>query len=287
MRSSKKATLFDTVTDMKKNSIPWMDEYEKARHSFHHSVFRTSQVRDLTLIELNDDFFLVTAVDSDGGIGPKPNDLVSVSGYDAGRFATRVPLMEILASGAVPVAAFDALAVEMEPLGREIVRGVRDELISIGLPNNFPLSGSTEDNVPTSETGMGVVIVGIVKKNDFRPGSSMKNDEVFVVGIPKSGPDDKVNLKDSDIADSVSLSRILQVTGIHDILPVGSKGILYEAGELARTADLKFTTNQSTKINLKKSAGPSTCFLVSAVPGTEPLIALTGQKPVHLIGRLT
>lgn len=265
----------------------WMDKYVKAKRSMHHAIFQTSQVRDLTVIELSADFSLVVAVDSDGGIGPKPNDLVCVSGYEAGRFGARVPLMEILACGAVPIAAFDSLAVEMEPLGREIIRGVRDELNSVGLPKDFSLSGSTEDNVPTSETGMGVVVLGVVRKSDFRPGSSMNCDEVFAIGIPKSGPEDVVDLNDHDIADSACLSRMLQVTGVHDILPVGSKGVIYEAGELARTAGLGFLPHQIEKINHKKSAGPSTCFLVSAAPGTETLLALAGQKPLRMIGRLS
>lgn len=269
------------------SNAPWMDDYAKAKTTPHHGVFRTSQVRDLLLIELNGDFFFVTAVDSDGAIGPKPNDRVKVSGYEAGRFATRVPLMEILASGAVPVAAFDALAVEMEPLGREIIRGVREELSSIGLADDFPLSGSTEDNIPTTETGMGVVILGIAKKEDFRPGSSKDHDEVFVVGTPKCGPEDMVDLADREIADSASVSRILKVSGVHDILPVGSKGILYEAGELARTAGLTFLRNETVSVPLSKSAGPSTCFLVSAAPDMKAVLESASQRPVHSIGRLS
>jgi selenophosphate synthetase-related protein len=270
-----------------KNAIDlWMDEYAKAKGSLSQPIFRSSQVRDLTVIELSAEFFLVVAVDSDGGIGPKPNDVVRVSGYDAGRFGTRVPLMEILACGAVPIAAFDSLAVEMEPLGREIIRGVRDELHSIGLPAEFPLSGSTEDNVPTSQTGMGVVVLGCVKRSDFRPGSSMNGDEIFAIGTPKSGPEDTIDLKDRDIADSTSLARILHVTGVHDILPVGSKGIMHEVEELARTASLEFVPHPMESIDKRKSAGPSTCFLVSAAPGTEELLSLAAERPVRLIGSL-
>ena len=272
---------------MKNATDWWMDEYAKARSSLRHPVFRSSQVRDLTVIELSAEFLLVVAVDSDGGIGPKPNDVIRVSGYEAGRFGTRVPLMEILACGAVPIAAFDSLAVEMEPLGREIIRGVRDELNSIGLPEEFPLSGSTEDNVSTSQTGMGVLVLGLVRRSDFRPGSSSNGDEVFAVGTPKSGPEDAVDLGDSDIADSMSLARMLHVTGVHDILPVGSKGIVHEADELARTAGLGFVPHPVETIDKRKSAGPSTCFLVSTAPGTEALLALAAEKPVRLIGRLS
>jgi selenophosphate synthetase-related protein len=264
----------------------WMDEYVKAKVSMSHPIFRSSQVRDLTVIGLSAEFSIVVAVDSDGGIGPKPNDVVRVSGYEAGRFGARVPLMEILASGAVPIAAFDSLAVEMEPWGREIIRGVRDELNSIGLPAEFPLSGSTEDNVPTSQTGMGVVILGFIKTSDFRPGSSVNGDEIFAIGTPKSGPHDTIDLNDRDIADSTSVARILRVAGVHDVLPVGSKGIVHEVAELARLAGLQFVPRPSEGIDLKKSAGPSTCYLVSATAGSESMLALAAEKPVRSIGSL-
>jgi hypothetical protein len=110
--------------------------------------------------------------------------------------------------------------------------------------------------------------------------------EFFAIGTPKSGPEDTIDLKDRDIADSMSLARILLVTEVHDILPVGSKGIMHEVEELARTAGLEFVPHPMESIDKKKSAGPSTCFLVSAVPGTEARLALAAEKPVRMIGSL-
>ena len=42
---------------------------------------RLSQRRDLTLVRLAGSFYLVIACDSDGGIGPKPNDTVPAPLY--------------------------------------------------------------------------------------------------------------------------------------------------------------------------------------------------------------
>jgi hypothetical protein len=244
------------------------------------------QVRDLTLLTIAGGVHLVVAVDSDGGIGPKPDDVVSVSGYICGRFGTRVPLMEVLACGGIPVAAFDALAVEMEPLGREIIRGVRDELCAAGFPESFPLSGSTEDNIPTRQTGMGVMILGLVTDEDFRPGTSRRGDEVVCVGLPKSGPHDQVRFDDPTLADPARIRAFSLHEGVHDILPVGSKGIRHEAEEMARTAGLVFVPSREPNVDMAKSAGPSTCFVASIAAGVPVPDSLRHGIPVHSIGEL-
>ena len=54
--------------------------------------FACEQVRDLTKIALGSGFSLVIAVDSDGGIGSRENDIVRVPEYVLGRFAVRMPI---------------------------------------------------------------------------------------------------------------------------------------------------------------------------------------------------
>jgi hypothetical protein len=260
------------------------DRYIRARHDFSQHVFQTFQIRDLTVVDILDGFYLVTAVDSDGAVGPKEHDVVHVGGYECGRFGTRVPLMEILACGAIPIAAFDQLSVEMFPTGQEIIRGVRDELTSVGLPNDFPLSGSTEDNLPTVQTGMGVVIVGIVAKSDFRPGSSKSGDNIYCIGIPKSGPDDIIRLDDSEIADAKTVTSVCRSIPVHDVLPVGSKGISYEADQLGTTAHRTVTMKDDCPLSLEKSGGPTTCFLISIAGAQTEILKDLAKKPVFHVG---
>lgn len=245
-----------------------------------------SQIRDLTKIDLGDKFSLVVAVDSDGGIGPLRGDVIKCPAYILGRFAIRVPLMEILASGSVPIAAFDMLTIPMKGPGEEIVRGVRDELLEAGLDDTFPLSGSTEDNVPANMTGVGTTVIGVVHKSDFRPGSSKSGDEIICIGTPKSGPDDEVRLDDKDIVCQNNIRKILKVEGVHDILPVGSHGIAYEVGEMAKLASLKFELAKNISVNLNKSAGPSTCVLSSCTKSAVKVIKEVISTPVFLIGRM-
>ncbi|MCK4530079.1 MAG: hypothetical protein KAU44_02800, partial [Candidatus Marinimicrobia bacterium] len=139
-------------------------------------------IRDLTLIRVSDKHYMVIAVDSDGGIGPQEGDVVQIPAYVSGRFAIRVPLLEILSSGATPVCAFDMLTMPMNEIGQDILRGVKDELKAAGLGDDFPVSGSTEDNVPTNMTGIGTTIVGMIHEDELRPGSSKEGDLIISVG---------------------------------------------------------------------------------------------------------
>ena len=225
------------------------------------------------------------AVDSDGGIGSRENDIVRVPEYVLGRFAVRVPLMEIIACGATPIAAFDMLTVPMDELGKEIVRGVRDELMQAGLGADFPLSGSTEDNVPTTMTGIAAAIVGLVHQDDFRPGRSRPGDTVLCMGVPRSAPEDEVGLEDEEIARPEHVRAALSVAAVQDVLPVGSRGVWYEAREMARSAGLEFVESPKAAIDGRKSAGPSTCAIVS-VRGDTRGLADAVAVPVVEVGTM-
>lgn len=245
------------------------------------------QIRDLTKIDLANKFSLVVAVDSDGGIGSRANDFVKVPEYVLGRFAMRVPLMEILSCGARPIAAFDMLTVPMDDLGREIVRGVRDELLDAGLGDDFPLSGSTEDNVPASSTGVATTVLGLVHQDDFRPGISRLGDRVLCVGLPKSAPDDEITLDDEEIIRLSHMNELLRMEGVHDLLPVGSRGVSHEAREMARSAGLEFKLTGGRRLDVDKSAGPCTCVLVSVSAEKRGLVTRGLRLPVMEIGELS
>lgn len=244
------------------------------------------KVRDLTLIKISDKHSMVIAVDSDGGIGPMEGDVVKISAYMSGRFAIRVPLLEILSSGATPVAAFDMLTMPMNEVGTEILRGVKDELKAAGLGTEFPISGSTEDNVPTNMTGIGTTIVGMIHVDELRPGSSKEGDVIISLGKPKSGPDDKITLDDIEILSQESMYMLINTDGVHDILPVGSHGIAYEVGQMAETAGLSVEYLENIELNIEKSAGPSTCILASCNEKAYDELKLNCLTPVFKIGKL-
>ena len=251
------------------------------------SAFVSSQIRDLTKIELGNKYALIIAVDSDGGIGSLPLDVIHCGNYQLGRFAMRVPLMEIVACGAAPLAAFDMLTLPMDELGKEIIRGVRDELASAGLDENFPLSGSTEDNIPTQMTGIGTTVIGLVHDSDFRPGTSRSGDYVVCVGKPKSGPQDMVLLDDPEIISQPELRKLISIKDIHDVLPVGSHGVRYELQQMADSAGLIYALKDSVQIDLLKSAGPATCVLVSSPKSGLTKMQKNIRTPVFVIAQLS
>lgn len=263
-----------------------IDKYRSMKKQDTDGPFNIRKVRDLVITELTDEFWMVIACDSTGGIGPKPNDAYYSTAYEVGRMAVRVPIMEILASGAVPVITADSLSVEMDPTGKEIIRGVKDESAEAGINSDKAITGSTEDNVETTQTGIGTVIIGLVHKSDFRPGSSVDGDAVVCVGLPKSAPVDKVESSDIEIANPSTVKKLNSLEFIHDILPVGSKGIKHEFPEIAKSADLKVSYSSEIEIDVNKSGGPSTCCLVSLPEDKIELLKQSVEQPVFFIGKL-
>ncbi|MDP4172933.1 MAG: hypothetical protein Q8933_03105 [Bacteroidota bacterium] len=249
-------------------------------------AFKVRQVRDLQITELTDEFWLVIACDSDGGIGPKELDSFYSPAYDLGRFGARVPIMEILASGAHPFSVIDVLAVEMDPTGKEVIKGVKDEAAYAGITCDKSITGSTEDNVKTLQTGIGVVVLGFVEKKDFRPGRSLDGDIVLCIGYPKSAPEFKLHYSDPDIADPKLIRLLSNIEFVHDILPVGSKGIAHEFLQMAKSAGLEGYYTDSLSVDIHKSGGPSACCLVSLPASYFNELKDLTNKPVLLVGEL-
>jgi len=263
-----------------------LEKYKALKEQNNDKTFKTRGVRDLLITELTENFWMITTCDSDGGIGSKKYDIIFSPAYDLGRLAARVPIMEMLASGALPVIVVDTLCVEMDPTGKEIIKGIRDEVNEAGLNGDLVVTGSTEDNVNTDQTGVGVVVVGFIEKNDFRPGRSLEGDLVVCLGIPKSAPEYKVHFTDDEIANTKLLKQLNSFDFIHDVLPVGSKGISYEFRELATSANLSPFYYNDITLDLTKSGGPSTCCLVSFQIDKLKQLKEKIDKPITVIGEL-
>ncbi len=244
------------------------------------------RVRDLALFDLAPGVSLVLACDSVGGIGPKPHDRYETSGYVLGRLAARVPLAELLACGATPLFVLDMLTVERDPTGTAIIAGIRDEMRAIGLSPEA-LNGSTEENVPTLSSGVGIAVVGLVAAERFRPGRARSGDLLALVGVPKSAPRRRVAADDPETLDLAALRRVLACPGTGDVLPVGSRGVIAEAHDLAAFAGLQFAPDPACPLDLDASGGPATCCLVALPPDAlSTLRTLPGLPPVTVVGTL-
>lgn len=217
--------------------------------------------RDLTLIDINKDQILVIACDSSGGIGNKENDIIKTSPEIVGEFTTQVALMEVLAFGAKPIGIVDTLSVEMEDTGRRILKGIKKALKNLESDLDYIITGSTEENFPVSVTGIGVTVIGIINKNNWEKSKTYPGLVAALVGLPRLG--DKV-LEDNDvIMDIKNILSLKKRKYIKEILPVGSKGILYELEEMSTTNNIDFKLEDNLPIDLKESAGPSTCVIIS------------------------
>lgn len=240
-------------------------------------------VRDVLLFESAGGQVLVVGCDSSGGIGPKPRDKLKVNGYILGKFTARAALMEVLAAGATPVCVVDALGVEPHPLGAEILAGIREEAEQAGLDPQLAVTGSTEKNIAVEQTGIGVTVIGTCQKDQLRIGTSHAGDIVAAIGVPSVADAVLPAEKAGKIAETKDILSLQNLGFIHEIIPVGSTGILHELETLAQGAQLKFEVIPQSEVDLKKSAGPATAVL--AALRREDLDKLRGaiNKPVTVV----
>jgi hydrogenase maturation factor HypE len=238
--------------------------------------------RDVEVIHIGNDTYLVVACDSCGAIGSKEYDMVKVDPYIVGRHTSRVALMEILSVGAQPQAISVTISNEPYPTGEGILNGVKDELKYADL-EGLPVCISTEKNISTSQTAIGVTIVATCKKDDLRIGTTGAGDLVYSLGLPKVGDEVKAALG-SDIINPEDIIKLSIVEGVHDIIPVGSKGIKKEAVMLAESIGYDIIFNDGLDIDIHKSAGPATCLIFTCSP--DAVIHDFNSTPLNQIGKV-
>ncbi len=242
--------------------------------------------RDVRLIRLDRERVLAVSCDSAGGIGPKPLDRVKVDGYTVGRFTARVALMEVLSVGAEPICLANTLAVEPNPTGNQIIRGICEEVEYAALDPRIPLTNSTEKNVRTRQTGVGVTIVGMSPVGGIRIGRCKPGDSIVAVGLPHVGHEVMRGEKERMLADSRDVRILLKLRFVHEIIPVGSQGILHEARTLAEDSSLRFKLGPSLQLDVRRSAGPATVLLCACPQSYLRKLSGLVRKPVNLVGTL-
>jgi len=229
---------------------------------------------------------MVVGCDSSGGIGPKTMDAVKVDARTLGRFTARVALMEVLSTGAKPICLVNTLCVEPKPTGLEIIQGIREEMRQAGLSSEFAITGSSEKNVPIRQTGLGVTTIGIATRKKLKIGLSKKKDIVVSVGIPLVGSEVLSGERRGLVADTKDLLKLLNLDFVHEVIPVGSHGILHEAETIAKESHLKLQLAQRLQVNVRKSAGPATVILATLPESRLPKVHNEIIKPVNTIGQL-
>ncbi len=239
--------------------------------------------RDVSVFEINTDSVMVVGCDSAGGIGPKPLDKIKVSGYTLGRFTARVALMEVLAVGAMPVCLTNTLSVEPDPTGFEIVEGIKSEIKLARLDSSLVIIGSMEKTVTVEQTGIGITVVGLASKNKLKIGLSKPDDLIVAVGRP-SVTDEVLPAEEcGEIADLDDLLKLMSCDFVHDLIPVGSQGIMHEVNVLAKDSGLRAKL-ELPEVEAKRSAGPATAVVVTISKNALSRLPGLINKPIQVIG---
>lgn len=238
------------------------------------------QIRDITIIDYDHKSYLGIACDSCGGIGYKEHDLVKASPQLTAYHTGKVVLAELMSMGFTPFILADGLAVEMNNTGRQLIEGFNEVLSKLSF--NVHLTGSTEENIKTVQTSMGVTCIGFCSKDKLKFKRTKTGDICLLVGLPMVG--NEVLQNPDKILDIDDFEKLFLCDNINEMLPVGSRGIECELNDLLKDNKLKFEYESSISIDLKKSGGPSTSCIVTL--RMENLGKIKGiiKKPINIIG---
>ncbi|MDI3311730.1 MAG: hypothetical protein QJR05_09955 [Thermoanaerobacterium sp.] len=237
--------------------------------------------RDVLIIHECDVAYAVSC-DSTGAIGEKENDVLKVDAEVVGRAAIKVALSELLCIGAWPIVISDTLANEMNPTGIKIIDGIKKEMMENEI-YDVALTGSTEENFPSTMTGIGVTAIGKAAKEDLKVRKAMAGMKVGLIGYPRVGQE---VLRFHDILSLKDYVKIFRCSEIVEAIPIGSKGIKYELDVLKFTSGLNLLREYDNEIDDEKSGGPSTCCIVVYNREDRLKIEKLVDKPFIDLGRL-
>jgi selenophosphate synthetase-related protein len=213
-------------------------------------------------------------------------DNLKISGWIVGKFLARVASMDVASTGAFPISASVTLGVEKEPTGNEILEGIRKEIRVLGLEPNQVMKENTEENFETIQTGAGITVVGLANEDELRLGKTVPGDLIVAVGEPKVGDEVIPAEARNEIANIKDVTSLARKRFVHDIVPVGSFGIIHEAKMLAYSIGRQLKINENTKIDLNKSAGPATVVLTTIDKKKLDELTFFIQKPINVVGEI-
>lgn len=229
--------------------------------------------RDVSIASLNDKDDLVIAADNSGGIGLKEHDVVKTSYEVVSYYGFRVAVMECMAAGGKPFSIVlhnfcDDYAWDL------LLAGIEKGLEEIGLKGTVSVTGSTESNFTMLQSALGMIVLG-KRESTYVDGVSFENRKVAVIGSPLVG--NEVIEQEKDV---IPLSLFQELCELEDmvIVPVGSKGILYELKNMFDDPSIE-ADSLICDVDVSKTAGPATCVLIAFKSELEPFLQ---EKCEHL-----
>ncbi|MGP7819092.1 ATP-binding protein [Niallia sp. 01092] len=209
-------------------------------------------MKDIQIVPFNQKENIIIAADNCGAIGMKAEDIVQASYETVAYYSFRVAVMECIAAGGSP---FSVILQNFsgEDAWQKLLAGINKGIVELNLSEELAITGSTESNFSLKQSAVGVTVLG---KSSSENEYSFQNSKIAVIGSPLVGNE---VVEEEDKIAPLSLFYTLAKKNKYKLQPVGSKGILYE---------LSVLLNESVKgridcsLDIKKSSGPSTCFLV-------------------------
>lgn len=188
----------------------------------------------------------IVTVDNAGCIGLKQLDHVQCPNEVAAYYTARTALLEQLCSGSLPEIVLLSNFTG-EHVWQEYVNGIERVFMEANLP--IPkIVGSTESNFESLQSSFSIAMIG---NREFEVTSNC--NYWFIAGEPLVG--NELLQTSEKCVPSKWLVEQLQQKKIQYIHPVGSKGLEAEFEKL-------FPTVAQTKLDAKKSSGPSTCVII-------------------------
>lgn len=233
-------------------------------------------MRDSTFIPFDDSFDLVISTDNAANIGEKAGDYIQAPYPLVAEFMFRVAFMENYAVGAEPLSIllhnFSGDDVWEPCVSR--IHAIIDRL-----DLSLSVTGSTESNFPLQQSAMALTIAGKIHRADKMTGCTPEHAAFAVIGEPLVGEE---VMDEQDRMASLSLFKELaDHPAVFETRPVGSKGILYELKEMMSINGQARAVDPCCPLDLFKSSGPSTCFIISYKKEQEAALRTAAEALFH------
>lgn len=213
---------------------------------------------------------LVITSDNSGAIGEKELDVVHVPDDVTSYYSTRVTLLEQLANQAIPKEIILLNFTSEEAWGKYIT-GINRVFEEVQIPVPA-ISGSTETNMPTLQSGFGITMLG----EKQRPLPNLSKLYWFTYGRPLVGEQLLQNVH--QIANLQIIVEALKNQHITQVIPLGSKGLRKELEQLGLWDEVEI---ENVPYDLTASAGPSTMVLIGVTAEQVANISKILQHDLH------
>lgn len=237
--------------------------------------------RDAGLHRLGESWLVVTS-DNAAAVGLAPGDQLPVDPYLVGFLTARVAVLEAVALGANPQLASSTLSFDYAcAQGQRLTAGVLDLLQTVQL-TAAELTGSCESNFPAEITCLGMTVVSVAAADRLLLGRVRPGDQVYLLGSPLVGS--AVLPAWHRLPTPAQVQELAGWPEVHELIPVGSRGIAHELQALAAAYDLRLTPTPADGLDQQASAGPATCLLAVGSGELQQRLVGWGQ-PIHCLGR--